>query len=224
MCGAQGWGMYAALLTDLFKFLAPFLRNTELGAPVARLYRGTLRVLLVLLHDFPEFLCDHSYTFCDEIPPNCIQMRNLILSAFPRTMRLPDPFTPNLKVDLLPEIALPPRAARDAAALLPPSRLRRDLDVYLEARAPVTFLAELRTNLQVAREGAGGGEGAAPRYEARLVNAVVAYVGARAVAELRARGLAPSLGTVAHSAHMDVFHNFIVDFDHEGRSAPPPFI
>jgi CCR4-NOT transcription complex subunit 1 len=32
------------------------------------------------------------------VPPSCIQMRNLILSAFPRNMRLPDPFTPNLKV------------------------------------------------------------------------------------------------------------------------------
>jgi CCR4-NOT transcription complex subunit 1 len=62
------------------------------------LYRGTLRVLLVLLHDFPEFLCDYHYGFCDVIPPNCIQMRNLILSAVPRSMRLPDPFTPNLKV------------------------------------------------------------------------------------------------------------------------------
>lgn len=27
-----------------------------------------------------------------------VQMRNLLLSAFPRAMRLPDPFTPNLKV------------------------------------------------------------------------------------------------------------------------------
>ena len=56
-------------------------------------------MLLVLLHDFPEFLCDYHYGFCDVIPPNCIQMRNLILSAFPRNMRLPDPFTPNLKVN-----------------------------------------------------------------------------------------------------------------------------
>jgi CCR4-NOT transcription complex subunit 1 len=71
--------------------------------------QGTLRVLLVLLHDFPEFLCDYYYTFCDVIPPNCIQMRNLILSTFPRNMRLPDPFTPNLKVDLLPEISHTPR-------------------------------------------------------------------------------------------------------------------
>lgn len=63
--------------------------------------QGTLRVLLVLLHDFPEFLCDYHFSFCDVIPPNCIQMRNLILSAFPRNMRLPDPFTPNLKVRCL---------------------------------------------------------------------------------------------------------------------------
>ena len=97
----KGWPMYAQLLVDLFKFLSPFLRNAELMKPVHRLYRGTLRVLLVLLHDFPEFLCDYHYSFCDVIPPNCIQMRNLILSAFPRNMRLPDPFTPNLKVIII---------------------------------------------------------------------------------------------------------------------------
>jgi hypothetical protein len=81
----------------MFLFFSPsffFLNEPYLH----RLYRGTLRVLLVLLHDFPEFLCDYHYGFCDVIPPNCIQMRNLILSAFPRSMRLPDPFTPNLKV------------------------------------------------------------------------------------------------------------------------------
>ena len=60
--------------------------------------QGTLRVLLVLLHDFPEFLCEYHFELCNKVPPSCIQMRNLILSAFPRMMRLPDPFTPNLKV------------------------------------------------------------------------------------------------------------------------------
>ena len=62
------------------------------------LYKGTLRVLLVLLHDFPEFLCDNHFVLCEVIPPTCIQLRNLVLSAFPKAMRLPDPFTPNLKV------------------------------------------------------------------------------------------------------------------------------
>ncbi|KAM6324997.1 CCR4-NOT transcription complex subunit 1 isoform 8-T13 [Podargus strigoides] len=96
----KGWPMYAQLLIDLFKYLAPFLRNVELTKPMQILYKGTLRVLLVLLHDFPEFLCDYHYGFCDVIPPNCIQLRNLILSAFPRNMRLPDPFTPNLKTSI----------------------------------------------------------------------------------------------------------------------------
>ena len=54
------------------------------------------------------------------VPPSCIQMRNLILSAFPRNMRLPDPFTPNLKVDLLPEISGAPRFRPPAQELLPP--------------------------------------------------------------------------------------------------------
>jgi CCR4-NOT transcription complex subunit 1 len=70
----KGWGMYSQLLMDLFKFLAPFLRNAELAKPVTLLYKGTLRLLLVLLHDFPEFLCDYHYGFCDVIPPNCIQV------------------------------------------------------------------------------------------------------------------------------------------------------
>lgn len=71
--------MYAQLLIDLFKFLAPFLRNAELNKPVALFYKGTLRVLLVLLHDFPEFLCDYHYSFCDVIPPNCIQVRPSVM-------------------------------------------------------------------------------------------------------------------------------------------------
>lgn len=117
--------MYAQLLIDLFKFLTPFLRNAELSKPTQLLYKGTLRVLLVLLHDFPEFLCDFHYAFCDVIPPNCIQMRNLILSAFPRNMRLPDPFTPNLKVDMLTEINMPPRIMTNFANMIQPASFKK---------------------------------------------------------------------------------------------------
>ncbi|CAH4038649.1 unnamed protein product [Pieris brassicae] len=206
----KGWGMYSILLIDLFKFLDPFLRNTELAPPVMTLYKGTLKLLLVLLHDFPEFLCDYHYGFCDEIPPNCIQMRNLILSAFPRSMRLPDPFTPNLKVDLLAEINLPPRAVINYANLIPSSQFKKDLDAYLKARAPVTFLSELRSNMQVVNE-------PGRRYNSQLMNAVVLYVGTQAIAHIRTKGQTPNMSTIAHSAHMDIFQNFTVDFDYEGR-------
>lgn len=106
-------------------------------------------MLLVLLHDFPEFLCEYHYGFCDVIPPNCIQMRNLILSAFPRNMRLPDPFTPNLKVDMLPEITVSPKIHTTVANLIQPQEFKKNLDSYLKNRTPVTFLSDMRTYLQV---------------------------------------------------------------------------
>lgn len=90
--------MYTQLIICHLKFLAPFLRNIELPKSIAMMYKGTLRVLLVILHDFPELLCEYHYVICDAIPPNCVQLRNLILSAYPRNMRLPDPFMQNLKV------------------------------------------------------------------------------------------------------------------------------
>jgi len=205
----KGWPMYAQLLTALFKFLSPFLRNAELAKPVQKLYRGTLRVLLVLLHDFPEFLCDYHYGFCDVIPPNCVQMRNLILSAFPRSMRLPDPFTPNLKVDMLPEISIAPRMVTNFAALIKPS-FKKDLDSYLKNRAPVSFLSELRTNLQVSRE-------PGMRYNISMINALVMYVGTQAIQFIRGKNNSPNMSSIAHSSHMDIFQNLAVDMDTEGR-------
>lgn len=174
----KGWTMYSQLLLDLFKYLAPFLRNAELAKPVQLLYKGTLRVLLVLLHDFPEFLCDYHFGFCDVIPSNCIQMRNLILAAFPRNMRLPDPFTPNLKVDMLNEIATAPRIFTNYVANIQPASFKKDLDSYLKQRTPVTFLSELRGHLQISNT-------AGLKYNVPLMNALILYVGNQAIAHIR---------------------------------------
>jgi len=79
----QGWQMLQRLLVDLFQYLAPFLRSGllegQLPDAVRLLYKGSLRMLLVLLHDFPEFLASYHFSLCDAIPSECIQMRNLIL-------------------------------------------------------------------------------------------------------------------------------------------------
>ncbi|XP_064466564.1 CCR4-NOT transcription complex subunit 1-like isoform X2 [Ornithodoros turicata] len=206
----KAWGMFAQLLNDLFKYLAPFLRNVDLEKPIQLLYKGTLRVLLVLLHDFPEFLCDYHYGFCDLIPANCIQMRNLILSAFPRHMRLPDPFTPNLKVEALPEITQAPRVLTNFASVIQPQSFKKDLDSYIKTRAPVTFLSELRSSLQATTE-------PGMRYNVPLMNALVLYVGTQAIAYIQSKGLTPSMSTITHSSHMDIFQNLAVDLDTEGR-------
>jgi CCR4-NOT transcription complex subunit 1 len=155
-------------------------------------------------------LCDYHYGFCDVIPPNCIQMRNLILSAFPRNMRLPDPFTPNLKVDVLQEIAYGPRVMTNFASMIAPISFKKDLDSYLKLRKPVTFLSELRSNLQISNE-------PGMRYNIPLMNALVLYVGTQAIQVIRGKNLTPTMTTIAHSAHMDIFQNLAVDLDTEGR-------
>ncbi|KAI7857086.1 CCR4-Not complex component, Not1-domain-containing protein [Circinella umbellata] len=92
----QGWMICEKLLLELLKFLGPLLDRQQLEKATRQFYRGTLRFLVVLLHDFPEFLSEHYMVFVQVIPHSCIQLRNLVLSAFPRMMHLPDPFTPEL--------------------------------------------------------------------------------------------------------------------------------
>ncbi|XP_028112390.1 CCR4-NOT transcription complex subunit 1-like isoform X1 [Camellia sinensis] len=114
--------------------MEPYLHNAELGETIHFLYKGTLRVLLVLLHDFPEFLCDYRFSFCDVIPSSCIQMRNVIRSAFPHNMRLPDPSTPNLKIDLFVEINQSPQIFSEVDAALKAKQMKSDVDEYLKGK------------------------------------------------------------------------------------------
>jgi len=202
---------------DLFKSMEPYLQEqgVELHPAIRTLYNGTLRVLLVLLHDFPEFLCDYHFSFCDVIPSSCIQLRNLILSAFPRNMRLPDPFTPNLKVDLLPEISQPPRILSDYTSTLlqHKARLKQDLDAYLKTRMPVSFLMGLQHKLLLTPQEQLRAGSTSSRYNVPVVNALVLYVGTQAIVQLKAPNHVP----ITHSAPMDVFQHLADNLDPEGR-------
>jgi len=208
----KGWALFQRLLVELFKFLEPYLRIPEFTEPIKLLYKGTLRVLLVLLHDFPEFLCDYHFSFCDVIPPSCIQMRNLILSAYPRNMRLPDPFTPNLKVDLLPEINQAPRILSNYTAALQQNNFKQEIDNYLKTRSSL-FLIDLRNKLLLsAQEAMINGT----KYNVPLINALVLYTGVQAISQFQNKSsqVAPPS---THSAPMDIFQHLASELDTEGR-------
>ena len=86
----------------------------------------------------------------------------------------------------------------------------KDLDSYLKTRSPVTFLSELRSHLQVSQE-------PGQRYNTALMNALVLYVGSQAIAYIHSKGSTPSMSTITHSSHMDIFQNLVVDLDTEGN-------
>lgn len=55
------------------------------------------------------------------------------------------------QVDMLTEIAHPPKIMTNVPTMITPEQFKKDLDSYLKTRSPVTFLSELRTRLQVTK-------------------------------------------------------------------------
>lgn len=162
----------------MFKFLAPLLKDADLQAAGRDLYRGALRLLLVILHDFPEFLSEYYFTLCDVIPPRCIQLRNLILSAFPPTITLPDPHLRNH----VPEMGPIPPVLSDFASGLKSNDLRGYLDQYLLNRGTPSFLASLPDRLK-----SNPSDAEASPYNLSLINSLVMYIGVSSVAQAKAR-------------------------------------
>ena len=63
----QGWGMYAQLLIDLFKFLSPFLRNADLTKPTHFLYKVIKSSAFQVLAIFGEILIPLNWHFSYKI-------------------------------------------------------------------------------------------------------------------------------------------------------------
>jgi CCR4-NOT transcription complex subunit 1 len=198
--GEKGWNIAHQLLIDHFLFLEPYLRRIELTAAVKKLYEGTLRVLLVIVHDFPSFLAHHHVSFCNVIPESCVQLRNLVLSANPKGMMPPDPFTPNLKIDLLPEIQQSPVILSDV--LGPIEGIRGHLDIFLKDGQRREFLASLLPRLY--KEGT-------TELDAPKVHSLVIYVGIHALARLQT----PQIN-LSHTPEMEVLQK-LMDLDDRGR-------
>lgn len=125
----QGWEPYAKIIDIMFSYISDMLRPPMAVSFAKDLYRGALRILLTLHHDFPEFLAENHYRLCNAIPSHCTQLRNLVLSAFPSSFaEVPDPFMAGLKVDRLEEIRRAPRIGGNTVAPLLRARIKDVLD------------------------------------------------------------------------------------------------
>lgn len=101
-----------------------------------------------------------------------------------------------------------PKMHREMSVVIP-TELKTRLDDYLLTRAPVSFLSDLPSMLQVSQN-------AGYRYNIGVVNAVVLYVGVRATEAIHECGQRISTETIAHSAYMDIFQNLAVSMCTEG--------
>lgn len=206
--GPSGVAAFHRLMLAQLRFLAPFLRQATLHDTTRLLYTSTLRVLLLLLHDFPEYLVEHHQSLCDGIPPNCIQMRNLVLCAYPAKLRLPDPFAPSVRLASMPESALVPSMQYDTRTQLSsiPGALVL-LDDLLHHRAAASTGAKLAEACRVPGT-------AETHYRECVLNAMVLYV---AEAALKLQNTVHTGTVAADDALLDLFHVLLRELEPEGR-------
>ncbi|VDK56895.1 unnamed protein product [Anisakis simplex] len=113
------------------------------------------------------------------------------------------------EVDSLVEMTQEPKMHVNMATIIPVD-LRARLDDYLATRSSVDFHASLPAMLQVSNiPGA--------KYNTTVMNAVVLYVGMRAIQAIQEKQQCITMSTIAHTAYMDIFQNLAVSLCTEGR-------
>lgn len=101
-----------------------------------------------------------------------------------------------------------PKMHKEMSAVIP-ADLCNKLDDYLATRTSVKFLSELSSFLQVSQDPGS-------KYNISVMNAVVMYVGVKAIDNIHDRSQRISMSTVAHTPFMDIFQNLAVSLCTEG--------
>ncbi|PRT54801.1 General negative regulator of transcription subunit 1 [Wickerhamiella sorbophila] len=130
MPGRKGWNSMNALLEALLRFMGVYNNAKSLSGAAQITYKGLLRVMLVILHDFPEFLVENWYGLCNLIPSSFVQLRNLVLSAFPPKLELPDPMALPSATPINYSL-VPPTGDIDFGVVLAKYGIRRTVDQAL---------------------------------------------------------------------------------------------
>lgn len=191
-------------------YVSKLVKPAKVDNFVRGLYRGVLKLLLILHHDFPEFLSDYHFRLCNQIPSGCMQLRNLILSAYPSSiLELPDPFSDGLKVDRLEDIKRAPNVVTDTAELLRKAGLKDVIDTALQGRKlqdeSVEQILEMLPSPEEFTEPA----------DSALFHSIVLYVGQQAVSNVSiGLGGGPSFS-------VDGPHCALICRLAEGLEAPP---
>lgn len=129
--GTAGTDMYCRLLSAQIAYVSDMVPLMDTSPAARDLYRGTLKLLLVLHHDFPDFIADYAFQLLKHLPPFCSQMRSLIVSASPTTLsELPDPFTGGLRIERLGDAKEPPSMTGDHDRAITDAGLDDVLNAY----------------------------------------------------------------------------------------------
>lgn len=79
-----GWQQFTRLLRQHLDCLSEQLKALGVSSVAKEMYRATLKLLVILQHDFAEFVAAHHVDISKSIPPHCTQLLNAVLAAQPQ--------------------------------------------------------------------------------------------------------------------------------------------
>jgi len=179
-----GYGIGVKLLTSLLKFQQTYQNKDSNQDVLSVVFKGINRIFVGLIHDYPEFLVECHYQLVTAIPRGYIQLKNIVLSATPKDITVPDPFTQGLKVERLPEINDAPVVYYKPIEDLVKVGLKKPVENFLRIPAPGlmrTIYNGLKLNQSKTTDEFGYAE--TITFNAKLINALVLHIGMNAVAE-----------------------------------------
>ncbi|KAK2001242.1 CCR4-Not complex component [Colletotrichum falcatum] len=128
-----GWTAFTRLLQLLLEHVGEQVKSIEPSNVAREIYRATLKLLVILQHDYSEYLAAHSHQLTTSVPPHCKQLLNAILTANPATHpQLSDPSFPGLQVGRLDEAQESPESLDNSATILRELGLLEILDHALQ--------------------------------------------------------------------------------------------
>ncbi|KAI2633136.1 Not1-domain-containing protein [Hypomontagnella submonticulosa] len=81
----RGWLPYTKILKSLLRHVSAHMKTIDVTDVVKEYYRGVVKLLVVLAHDFTDYVSANAAQLCLSISPHCSQLRNVILNCGPRS-------------------------------------------------------------------------------------------------------------------------------------------
>lgn len=170
----------------LLRFVKAFTSKPQFQMSSKQLYRATQRILLLLLHDFSEYLSEYSGGLIDVIPSSCTQLRNLILSAYPRnaaTSTLPDPFLPTIDIELMPQCQTNPTISSDYMSVIVNNGLKDLAEKFIGGGEEDAVFGQIVEKITL---DSAGNDSEEWQYSIPAINSLVLFIGVDAITRSQA--------------------------------------
>lgn len=208
MPGHAGWPRLTKIIRQLFFYVGEQLKAPEVASVIKDLYRASVKLVLIIYHDFPEYLAANHVALCQDLPPYMAQSLNLILFATPSNItKLPDPQLPGVRLESVEELSMvAPVCLYDPVPVVSRIGLTALLDQALETGPTEEIVAHIKHAIGKPDSKQATWSGLPINTNLAVVDAVAIYIGNHAAARAQGGGPvfvadAPDMATLSMVLH-----------------------